>query len=148
MSDKTGSKERGLVTGESKTLTTRSSSLVKRGLEALASQPLGTVRVPKDRSWKEFGIAVLEGLEFPFQFDIEFEDLPDNSKLGRVVESIVWINRAHPAYRRALASRSISYHIALAVAMAIAPMAVDSANENKFVTAFLSRWGAKVGPTT
>jgi hypothetical protein len=78
----------------------------------------------------------LEGLEFPFQLDIEFEDLPDNSELGRVVESTLWINRAHAAYRRALASRAISYHIALAVAMAIAPLAVDSANENKFVTAF------------
>ncbi|RPH77025.1 MAG: hypothetical protein EHM80_13390, partial [Nitrospiraceae bacterium] len=35
---------------------------------------------------------------------IQFEDNPDNSELGRLVESTVWINQAHPAYRRALAS--------------------------------------------
>jgi len=57
------------------------------------------------------------------------------------VESTVWVNRSHPAYRRALASRSIGYQIALAVAMALAPLAVESANEHEFVTAFLSRWG-------
>jgi hypothetical protein len=34
------------------------------------------------------------------------------------MESTVWVNRAHPAYRRGLASRSVGYHIALAVAMA------------------------------
>jgi hypothetical protein len=142
MSDKTDSKERGLVPGGSKTLMTGSSALVKRGLETLRSmQPSD----PSERAWQEYGIAILNGRGplLPFGLDIEFEDLPDNSELGRVVESTIWINRAHPAYRRALASRAIGYHIALTVAMAIAPIAVDSANENKFVTAFLSRWGER-----
>jgi len=57
------------------------------------------------------------------------------------MESTVWVNRAHPAYRRALASRAVGYHIALAVAMALAPLAVEAANERAFVTAFLLRWG-------
>ena len=43
-----------------------------------------------------------------------------------------------------LASRSIGYHIALAVAMALAPLAVESANEHAFVTAFLFRWGEAI----
>jgi hypothetical protein len=76
-----------------------------------------------------------------YGLDIQFEDRPEDLELGRLVESTVWVNRSHPAYRRALASRSVGYHIALAVAMALAPLAVESANEHGFVTAFLSRWG-------
>jgi hypothetical protein len=57
------------------------------------------------------------------------------------MQSTVWVNRAHPAYRRALASRSVGYHIARAVATALAPLAVESANEHAFVTAFLFGWG-------
>jgi len=76
-----------------------------------------------------------------YGLDIQFEDRPDDLEIGRLVESTVWVNRSHPAYRRALVSRSIGYHIALAVAMALAPLAVEPANEHGFVTAFLSRWG-------
>jgi len=76
-----------------------------------------------------------------YGLDIQFEDRSEDLELGRLVESTVWVNRSHPAYRRALASRSIGYHIALAVAMALAPLAVESADEHGFVTAFLSRWG-------
>ncbi len=84
-----------------------------------------------------------------YGLDIQFNDLPNDLEVGRLVESTVWVNRSHPAYRRALASRSIGYHIALAVAMALAPLAVESANEHEFVTAFLSRWGeAFAQPTT
>lgn len=146
MSDKTDPKQSGLVPVGSKALTTTSSGLVKRGLEALASEQLRIGRFPPDRSWKKYGIAVLDGLDLPFGLDIQFEDLSDNSELGRVVESTVWVNRSHPAYRRALASHSVGYHIALAVAMALAPLAVPSANKDKFVTAFLSRWGERSEP--
>jgi hypothetical protein len=76
-----------------------------------------------------------------YGLDIQFENRPDDMELGRLVEATVWVNRAHPAYRRALASRSVGYHIALAVAMALAPLAVEPANEHGFVSAFLSRWG-------
>lgn len=76
-----------------------------------------------------------------YGLDIQFEERADDAEIGRLVESTVWINRAHPAYRRALASRSIGYHIALAAALALAPLAVESAHEHSFVTTFLSRWG-------
>ncbi|MPZ76022.1 MAG: hypothetical protein GEU77_05820 [Deltaproteobacteria bacterium] len=79
-----------------------------------------------------------------YGLDIQFEDQPEALELGRLVESTVWVNRAHPAYRRALASRSVGYHIALAVAMALAPLAVEATNERAFVTAFLFRWGEAV----
>ena len=76
-----------------------------------------------------------------YGLDIQFEDRPDDVDLGRLMESTVWVNRSHPAYRRALASRSIGYHIALSVAMSLAPLAVEAAEQNGFVVAFLSRWG-------
>ena len=76
-----------------------------------------------------------------YGLDIQFEDRPDDIEIGRLTESTVWVNRAHPAYRRAQASHSIGYHIALAVAMALAPLAVEPANQYGFIAAFLSRWG-------
>jgi hypothetical protein len=68
---------------------------------------------------------------------VQFESREGDHELGRLVESTVWVNEAHPAYRRAAASRSEGYHIALAVAMALAPLAVEPAEERRFVGAFL-----------
>ena len=83
-----------------------------------------------------------------YGLEIQFEDHPEDTELGRLVESTVWVNRSHPAYRRALVSRSVGYHIALAVAMALAPLAAESAHEHAFVTAFLSRWGEAIEQKT
>jgi len=79
-----------------------------------------------------------------YGLSIQFEDRPDDVELGRLIESTVWVNEGHPAYRRAAASRSEGYHVAVAVAMALAPLAVDPAKEHGFVTAFLARWGVAV----
>ena len=79
-----------------------------------------------------------------YGLSIQFEARPDDAELGRLVESTVWVNEAHPAYRRAVASRSEGYHVALAVALALAPLAVEPAKEHAFITAFLSRWGAAI----
>jgi hypothetical protein len=79
-----------------------------------------------------------------YGLDIQFDDRPDEVNLGRLIESTVWVNRAHPAYRRALASRSLGYHIALTVALALAPLAVEPALQSQFVLAFLSRWGEAI----
>ena len=72
---------------------------------------------------------------------IQFEARAEDDEIARLVESTVWVNDDHPAYRRAAASRSEGYHIALAVAMALAPLAVEPAEEHRFVTAFLAQWG-------
>jgi hypothetical protein len=79
-----------------------------------------------------------------YGLDIQFEDRADDTSLGRLVESTVWVNRAHPAYCRALASRSIGYHIALAVAMSLAPLAVEPAKQSEFLLSFLTRWGEAI----
>jgi hypothetical protein len=75
---------------------------------------------------------------------IQFDSRPDDAELGRLIETTVWVNDAHPAYRRAAASRSEGYHIALSVAMALAGLAVEPSQERAFVTAFLARWGESV----
>jgi len=77
-----------------------------------------------------------------YGLSIQFESRSDDSELARLVETTVWINEAHPAYRRAMASRSEGYHIALATAMALAPLAVEPAKEHAFLTTFLAAWGA------
>ena len=77
---------------------------------------------------------------------IQFDARPDDPELGRLVESTVWVNVAHPAYRRAAASRAEGYHVALTVALALAPLAVEPAGEHAFVSTFLARWGEAVVP--
>ena len=73
---------------------------------------------------------------------IRFESRPDDPRLGRLVESTVWVNDAHPAHRRAVASRSEGYHLAVTVGMALAPLAVEAEEIEGFVSDFLARWGA------
>ena len=72
---------------------------------------------------------------------VQFESRPEDSELGRLVDSTIWINDAHPAYTRAVASRSLGYHTALAVALALAPLAVEANREHSFITRFLAQWG-------
>jgi len=38
--------------------------------------------------------------------NIQFESRPDDAESGRLVETTIWVNDAHPAYRRAAVSRS------------------------------------------
>jgi hypothetical protein len=76
-----------------------------------------------------------------YGLNVQFESRSDDPELARLVESTIWINEAHPAYTRAAASRSIGYHTALSVALALAPLAVEPAGEHGFVTQFMAQWG-------
>jgi hypothetical protein len=40
-----------------------------------------------------------------------------------------------------LRPRSLGYHTALAVALALAPLAVEGHDEHAFITQFLTQWG-------
>jgi len=73
---------------------------------------------------------------------LQFESRSGDPELGRLVDNTIWINDAHPAYMRAVASRSLGYHTAIAVALALAPLAVEAHDEHAFVTQFLAQWGA------
>jgi hypothetical protein len=77
-----------------------------------------------------------------YRLAVDFESHPDEDALARLAESTVWINIAHPAYRRAVGSRSEGYHLAVSVGMALAPLAVAPAEAHAFISAFLARWGA------
>lgn len=72
---------------------------------------------------------------------VQFESRADDLEPARLVDSTIWINDAHPAYVRATASRSAGYHLALSVALALAPLAVEDGGEHAFITRFLSHWG-------
>jgi hypothetical protein len=80
-----------------------------------------------------------------YGLSIQFAARPGDTELGRLIDATVWVNEAHPAYRRAAASRSEGYHVALAVALALGPLAVEPAREHAFVTAFLASWGEALG---
>jgi hypothetical protein len=95
-----------------------------------ASSPVGVLStVPGRRRPARYGLLV------------QFESRPGDTELGRLVDSTIWINEAHPAYTRAAASRSTGYHLALSVAMALAPLAVEARDEHGFITQFLAHWG-------
>ena len=64
-----------------------------------------------------------------------------------MVDGTIWINDVHPAYARAIASRSLGYHTALAVALALAPLAVEVRDEHAFITQFLAHWGSAPAAT-
>jgi hypothetical protein len=108
------------------------------GEAALAESEPEPPRVP------ESGPMEQRGPRRPARYglSIRFEQRPEDPEPARLVESTVWINEAHPAYRRAVASRAEGYHIALATALALAPLAVEPAKEHAFLTAFLASWGA------
>jgi hypothetical protein len=72
---------------------------------------------------------------------VQFESRPGELELGRLVDSTIWINDAHPAYTRAVGSRSLGYHTALTLALALAPLAVEPSQEHSFLTQFLAQWG-------
>jgi hypothetical protein len=77
---------------------------------------------------------------------VQFESRPADSELARLVDSTIWVNDAHPAYTRAVSSRSHGYHTALAVALALAPLAVETRDEHAFITQFLAHWGSAPSP--
>jgi hypothetical protein len=124
------------------------------GVQADPAQPVGqspTERPPRSESPPDGAVFPLpRAAKRPVRLGlaVKFEDRPEDPELGRLLESTVFINQAHPAYRRAAASRSEGYHIALAVALALAPLAVEAAGEHAFVTTFLARWGEAVSSPT
>ena len=79
-----------------------------------------------------------------YGLEIQFDRRDDDPELGRLVDSTVWVNESHPAYQRAVTSRSEGYHLALTVAMSLAPLAVEARDERAFITSFLERWGEVV----
>jgi hypothetical protein len=91
--------------------------------------------------------ATVRGRRRPARYGlrVQFASWPGDNELARLVDTTVWINQSHPAYQRAERVRAMPYHTAVAVALALAPLAVDRADEHAFVTEFLAQWGAAGG---
>ena len=79
-----------------------------------------------------------------YGLSLQFEARPGDPELGRLIENTVWINTDHAAWQRAEATRSTGYHIAVAVALALAPLATGGGGVQQFLTAFLAQWGESV----
>src|SRR5262245_14259274 len=97
----------------------------------------GEAALPAERPAEPAAVPVARAPGRPGRYGlaIQFENRPDDPAMARLVESTVWVNEAHPACRRAVASRSEGYHVALSVAMALAPLAVEPAGVQGFITA-------------
>jgi hypothetical protein len=76
-----------------------------------------------------------------YRLEIQFEQRTDADPLGRLADATVWVNTAHPAYQRAVASRAEGYHLAVVVGMVLAPLAVAPVEAHQFLERFLARWG-------
>jgi hypothetical protein len=79
-----------------------------------------------------------------YGLSLQFESRLGDPELARLIENTVWINTDHAAYQRAEATRATGYHIAVAVALALAPLATGGAGVQQFLTAFLAQWGESV----
>lgn len=74
---------------------------------------------------------------------IGFEDAPERTALGWLLENTVWINRAHPAYQKAVAAGHEPYHLVLTVVWVLLGHLDDQHSAQQFIGEFLFGWGAR-----
>jgi hypothetical protein len=125
------------------TLPTGNESLQGDSEEPAPQKPASDSDQRPDAGAATAGLDTILGRRRPARYGLllQFESRPGDAELGRLVDSTIFINDAHPAFTRAVASRSIGYHTALAVALALAPLTVEPAEEHTFITHFLAHWG-------
>jgi len=73
---------------------------------------------------------------------IGFEDASERAELGWLFENTIWINRAHPAFRRAVSGGHEQYHVVLTVAWVLLGHLEDKHSAQQFIGEFLFGWGA------
>lgn len=74
---------------------------------------------------------------------IAFTDAPGRPDLGWLVESTIWVNRAHQAYRRAARRGWDPYHVILTVGAVLAAHLEPGRPPHGFLSRFLSLWGTE-----
>jgi hypothetical protein len=74
---------------------------------------------------------------------IGFDDAQERNDLGWLLENTVWINRAHPAYRKAASTGNESYHVVLGVVWVLLGHLDDRHSAQEFIGQFLSGWGRR-----
>jgi hypothetical protein len=73
---------------------------------------------------------------------VAYEDRPDREEPAWIAGGSLRINRAHPAFRRAVQERAEGYHLAVAAAWAIAQVLGETADRHRFMSRFLRNWGS------
>ncbi len=68
---------------------------------------------------------------------IGYKDTPGRGELGWLLENTVWINRAHPAYEKAIAGGHEQYHVVLTVAWVLLGHLDDQHSALLFIYALL-----------
>jgi hypothetical protein len=112
------------------------------GMEGLAGGMPGQ-RIEPDSEKSELG-KMHEGKRKPPGLMIAFEESADRQELGWLMESTVWINKSHPAYRRAINSKAEDYHIVISVAWVLSDYLEAGKSPLLFMNRFLSSWGAGI----
>ncbi|MCM8789360.1 MAG: ATP-binding protein [Candidatus Omnitrophica bacterium] len=72
-----------------------------------------------------------------------FEDNKSRTELGWLSENTLWINKAHPAYRRAVRNDAEEYHVVLSAAWVLSSYLEKENSPQEFINRFLSNWGFK-----
>lgn len=72
---------------------------------------------------------------------IVFEEATDSAALGRISEDTIFINSAHPAWKKAKQENLASYHVLSAVAWTLSEFLEPNRSPQDFVSRFLASWG-------
>ena len=72
---------------------------------------------------------------------VGFEEVPERNELGRLTENTIWINKGHPAYRKAMECGAGEYHLVLSVAWVLSGYLEGEKSPQDFINRFLSNWG-------
>lgn len=121
---------------------TRGGSGEGGGIEAMPGNMPGE-RIEPDSEKNEAG-RQHEGRRKRPGLMIGFEDNENREELGWLMEDIVWINKGHSAYRKALNSDAENYHIVLSVAWVLSGYLEGEKSSNVFINRFLSIWGSTI----
>lgn len=70
-----------------------------------------------------------------------FDDDPTRQELGWLMDTTIWINKAHSAYRKAEDSEFENYHIVISVAWVLSGFLDAEKSPLAFLNRFLAAWG-------
>ncbi|MCM8805684.1 MAG: ATP-binding protein [Candidatus Omnitrophica bacterium] len=72
-----------------------------------------------------------------------FEDNENRKELGWLSENVLWINKAHPAYKRAVENNNDPYHIIISAAWVLSNYIEKDRSPQDFINHFLGVWGTQ-----
>jgi hypothetical protein len=91
----------------------------------------------------ELRVALAAGKRLGPGLRLGFDDARERDDLGWLLENTIWINRAHPAFRKAASTGNESYHVVLSVVWVLLGHLDDRHSAQEFIGQFLSGWGRR-----